>query len=251
MSTTRFLQMAILAIMLGACASDGPTRANRNESARINTQLGIDYMRQGQYDHAQEKLNKAIDQDPDYAVAHSSIAFLYQQRGEIKLAEKHYRRALSLDSGNALTMNNFGVFLCGQGKVTEAEKYFMAAVQAKRYATPEAAWTNAGLCAMAFNPAKAEQYFREALRINPELGEALAQMAVLSFQQKDYLRSRGFLQRFEVVGRPTAETLWVGAQTERALGDELAAHRYEARLKRDFPESQEAVNLSKKSSNDS
>ena len=68
-------------------------------------------------------------------------------------------------------------------------------------------------------------------------------MAWLCYQKKDFWRARAFLQRYELAGRPTAETLWIGLQTERALEDADATERYERRLKTEFPESDEAASL--------
>lgn len=243
---SRLIAAILAALALGGCAADPPGKGgDLEEAARLNTQLGIDYMRKGQPDYALEKLQRAIAQDPDYAVAHSSIAFVYQTKGEFKLAERHYRTALSLDAENPAARNNFGVFLCGRGEYAEAEEYFLQAAQDKRYATPEAAYTNAGICAKQYNAEKAQDYFRRALEANPEFADALAQMALVSFKQKDHLRTRAFLQRYEAVGKPTPEVLWLAVQNETALGDDLAVRKYQIRLRREFPDSAETAQLDK------
>lgn len=247
--------LLLLILLLGGCVTTDDKGAqipkaqtNLAEAARLNTQMGIDYMRKGEDEIALQKLKRALDQEPKFALAHSTIAVLYARRGETELAEQHYRRALSLDAQNASARNNFGVFLCGQGKTAEAEKYFLLAAKDRSYATPEAAWTNAGVCARRVPDLdKAETYFREALKLNEKFSDALAQMAWLSFQKRDYWRTRAFLQRYEVVGRPTPETLWIGARTEAALGDTVAARGYEAKLRKEFPESDEARRLNRPS----
>lgn len=236
----------ILALLLGACASnsDLPAGADLKAAARINTQLGVDYMRKGQMDQALEKLKRAVDQDPDFALAHSSLAFCYAKSAEPEKAEKEYRKALSLEPDNAVIRNNFGVFLCGQSKLAEARRMLLDAAKDKSYATPEAAWTNAGVCARQNKDLEtAEADFREALSINPEFPDALAQMADIAYQRKDYLRARAFLQRYGATAEATPAVLWIGLMTERKLGDLSAAHQYEKRLKRDFPESSEAKTL--------
>jgi type IV pilus assembly protein PilF len=232
------IAVVCLALALSACVGAGKRgdSADLQEAARINTQLGVDYMRQGQFELALEKLERALEQDPNLAIAHSTAAFIYARRGETQRAERHYRRALSLDSGNPDTHNNFGVFLCGQGRGREAERYFLHAARDRRYATPEAAWTNAGICLRREDPRRAESHFREALRLNPQFSDALGQMAWLSFAAGDYLRARAFVQRYEQVAAHTAETLWVAARTERALGDGVAAGAYQRRLRAEFPE---------------
>lgn len=247
------MRLPLLAAILtvSACVTvtgDGskPPRAEANllEAARINTELGIDFMRKGQYDAALEKLTRALDQNPDYALAHSSVAFVYSQRGEYGRADKSYKRALQLAPDDPATRNNFGVFLCGQNRRQDAEGVFLQAARNPRYAEPEKAWTNAGVCARGKPDLdKAEQFFREALKARAEFPEALAQLAGMSLERKDYLRARAFVQRYERVGPATPETLWIAAKAEFALGDEAAAAAYAARLRREFPESKESASL--------
>lgn len=241
---------ALLLFAAGCTTTEAPgTRTDLKEAARLNTQLGIDYMRKGQYDLALEKLQRALEQDDDLAAAHSTIALLYQRRGEAELAEDHYREALNLNNDDPSTLNNFGIFLCGQGEVEDAEEIFLKSAQSKDNNSPADAWANAGVCVRR-NPktaARAENYFREALKANGRHPNALAQMALASYDAGDYLRARAFLQRYEAVAKPTPQTLWIGAQTERKLGDLQSARAYERRLRSDFPDAQETYEMQKQS----
>jgi type IV pilus assembly protein PilF len=240
-------------LWLCACVTtdaDGTVRPKKKadlvEAARLNTELGVDYMRRGEFDLALEKLQRALDQNPEYAPAHASIAIVYAQRGEAAQAERHYRRAMSLNPDDPAVRNNFGVFLCGQKKYGEAEELLLEAAADKRYRDRENAWLNAGVCARRMpNLEKAERYLREALKLRAELPEALAQLAWIALQNKEYLSSRAFLERYQQVGAPTAETLWIGVQAELALGDKRAARRYAEKLRKDFPDSDESRQSSK------
>lgn len=240
--------LLILGLGATACATDPDLRGvnNPQEASRINTQLGVDYFRKGENAAALDKLRRATVQDPGNAVAQSTLALVQTQLGDFKAADKAYRNALAIDASNPDVQNNYGVFLCGRGRLGEAEQMFTAAAQNKKYSTPAAAWTNAGVCLRKADPERAELMFRNALEADPRFADALANMAWVTWQDQDYLRTRAFLQRYEQVAQPTAETLWIGAQTERALGDSAAAQRYERRLKAEFPESEEASRLSKK-----
>jgi type IV pilus assembly protein PilF len=243
----KFRVAAVFALaILGACSTDPSLPAGKaaRDAARINLQMGVDYARKNEYGLAIDKLERAIKEDPELAQAYSTIAYVYANLGQPAQAESHYRKALALDSDDANAYNNFGVFLCANGKATEAQRYFVQAANNKSYPTPAAAWTNAGVCARRQSDLEAaERYFREALQVNPQFPDALAQMAWLTYQKKDYLRSRAFLQRYENVAQPTAETLWIGTMNERRLGDLDASRNYESRLKREFPESDQAANL--------
>jgi type IV pilus assembly protein PilF len=243
--------IAALSLALAACTTSdsNPQKADLKEAARLNAQLGIDYMRKGNFEVALEKLQKALDQDDELGVAHSAIALVYQRRGETKLAGKHYREALDLNADDPGTLNNFGIFLCGQGEFEDAEEVFLKAAKNKDNSQQADAWANAGACAPRDDKGRvrAEGYLREALRLNPRHASALASLARVSYEKKDFLKARAFLQRHEINARPTAETLWIGAQTERALGDMTAARAYERRLRNDFPDSREVEMLEKAS----
>ena len=236
----------LVAALLSACISTGPDRNAEYdpvEASRLNTQLGVNYMRKGYDQLALEKLQRAISQDDRNAVAHASLAFLYSRLGESDKADRAYKRALDLEPNNPDTLNNYGIFLCGRDQREEGERYLLSAAQNPRFNAPAAAWANAGVCVRREAPERAERYLREALRLNPEFPDALAQLALLSYDQGEYLRTRAFLQRYEGVAQHLPATLWLAAQNERKLGDVAAARRYATQLRSQFPESDEAYDL--------
>lgn len=240
------LVVLLLLVSLAGCASDGdlPRGVNARDAARINLQLGTDYARKNEFDLAIEKLKRSIKEDSSVALAHSTIAYVYSAKGMNDLADEEYREAISLDSSDAALRNNFGVFLCAHGKTDEALRNFVIAATSKNYSTPAVAWTNAGVCARRKPDLDAaERHFREALQANPTFPDALSQMASLAYEKKDYLRCRAFMQRYLATGQASAENLWIAALNERQLGDIDAARDYESRIKREFPESEQAANL--------
>lgn len=215
---------------------------NLREAARINTDLGITYAREGNYDVALDKFTRALGQDANYAPAHAGVAFIYSQRGDNEKAQTHYERALQLQPDDPMTRNNYGVFLCSIKRYKDAEKLLLQAANSPSYREPERAYANLGACAQRVPDLdKAEQYYREALNRRAELPEALRQMASILLEKKDYSRAKIFLQRYEKVGDASAATLWLGAQIEYALGDEAAASAYQRRLRVEFPDSEESL----------
>lgn len=244
----RLLPVAVLLAGLSGCVTEHPDGMPTNQqdlpkAARINTQLGSEYAREGLLDRAEEKLKLAISEVSDYAPAYATLAYVYSQDNKPELAEKTYRQALLLSPNDPDTQNNFGVFLCGMGKGDEAQRYFRKAVSNSSYATPEAAWTNAGICP-GTTQAQAEADFIRALQLNPEFPAALEQMANISFDRKQYLRARAFEQRYRKVAKPGPALMLLSARTERALGDEARAKSYEMQLLQQYPESPEANQLS-------
>lgn len=214
-------------------------QANSAEASRVNTQLGMEYLRKGDYEFAREKLLKAIDQDSDNAEAHGALGLLYANTGDLGKARKHYQKSLDGRPDDPIVLNNYGVMLCAQGEYEKADLQFRRAAQSPRYGSPEVALANAGTCARKMpDEAKAEAYLREAIKLNPNFADALGQMALLNADQSRYLNARAFLQRYESLQAPmTRDMLLLGLRIELALGNRSAAQRYAQQLRAEHPES--------------
>jgi type IV pilus assembly protein PilF len=237
----RLVLLISIVILLNACASTGTNKEDKDfQIADTNLRLGVGYMRQGRYEDALEKLQKAEQAKSDYADVHSALAMVYEHLLEYDQAGHHYRRAIDLKPEDGAHYNNYGVFLCRQGEYKKADKYFTKAIETPRYKTPERAMENAGACAKLIpDLEKAEKYLRNALSINSKLPLALSEMADLMYQKKNYMSTRAYLQRFGEVSRYTPQSLWLGIQTERKLGDDKAEARYAKLLKTQYPDSLE------------
>ena len=237
----------IVVLLLSACAStdeqENP-RINDEVAAQANTQLGIMHMRDGNYEVARFKLEKALELQPDRPDTHEAIAILFAQVGETGLAEKHYRKSLRLNPEYARGHNNYGQFLCAQGHYQKAEKQFLLAAYNPFYDFPSLPLTNAGLCAKRIpDMVKAEEYFRLALEKDPAFAPALLQMGLISYSRGNYMSVRGYMQRLEEVTKHSPESLWLAIRTEYALSDHQAWGNYAVLLKNNFPESSEAKSL--------
>lgn len=239
---------AALVLVLAGCVTTDTGTAERKgspeEAARINYELGAEYMRQGNLELARERLERAVAQDPELAPARSALALIYDKQGDTELADDQYRRALRLAPNDGGVQNTYAVFLCKRQRYDEAVEYFTRAASNSRYGTPEAALTNAGVCLLQKpDQVAAENYFRRALQRNPGYSEALLQMADLSLERGNFLRARAFVQRYLAQHPPSAEILWIGVRAERALGDREAAARHAASLETRFPSSAQALQL--------
>lgn len=249
----RLIVLMLLVGLLGACSMEQTREKEKKlqHAALYNMQAGAQYMRNGNLPMAKEKLDKSLMQDPDSAKAHEMYAILQQRLGQPEKAEKHYRRALSLNPEDSRTHNNYGTFLCSERRIDEAEEQFLLAVKDPLYPTPWAAYTNAGLCLIqGSDQIKAEQYFRNALALNPEFLDALVEMARLTFDQGNYLSARAYVQRYHLVRakrvkddpsmKPsTPEMLWICVRTEKYLKDEQESDRCARQLVRFYPKAKE------------
>jgi type IV pilus assembly protein PilF len=236
----------IIAIGLAACETikEGDERIDDSAAAVAYTQLGVEYLREGNYELSLTKLERALSLDPDLPAAHDAIAVLYEKVGENKLAEKHYKKSLKLKPDNARGHNNYGQFLCFQKRYKQAEEQFLLAANDPFYAQSAMALTNAGLCATRIPDSEmAEKYFRMTLQRDPDYAPALLQMGILSFSQGNYLSARAYLQRFEKVTEHNPESLWLAIRTEFALNDHVAWGNYAVSLRNNFPRSEQVMLL--------
>ena len=160
--------------------------------------------------------------------------------GENEKAEKHFKEAVSRSPQYSEAQNNYGVFLCQQGQYEEAEKRFLKAVENPLYQSAAMAFENAGLCTREIpDLVKAESYFRRALQINPNLSKSLMGMADLSYEQKNYMQARAYVQRFNSVSPWTPQSLLTAIKTESKLGNEDAVSSYKLIMRARFPDSDE------------
>ncbi|NII10939.1 type IV pilus biogenesis/stability protein PilW [Oleiagrimonas sp. C23AA] len=252
----RLLVVVSLLMLLAGCATTGSggdglksKDSNAENAARIHTELGQQYLQRGELKVALEKLKMALQFDDDYVPAHTVIAVLYARIGENAKAEQHYRRANQLEPKSGATNNNLGVFLCREGKVAESLPYFKQALADPFYQTPDAAWSNAGICERKLPDAvTAEKDFRKALSLNPHNADALYNLADMLLAQGKPFPASAFLQRFDALGRPTPASLALGYRIETRLGNAEDAQSYARRLKSKFPDSPQAQNLATTSS---
>ena len=244
----RVFAMVLTAWLLAACISSSsrppPASASPDEAAQYNMQLGISYLRQGDFKAAQEKLEKALAVNDELTMAHMALGLALERLGDPRGAEKSYRRAVSLDDESPDALNALAVYLCLQKQeVSEALRYFdraLAVPAAKVESNKAMLYTNAGTCAKAGNLDRAESYLRAALAVDPQFRDALLQMADVAFTRGVFLQSRAFIERLLAAGPATPAALWLGFRTERALAAKAAAAGYAERLKTEFPDSVEA-----------
>jgi type IV pilus assembly protein PilF len=219
-------------------SSDMPESAE--DAARLNMDLGISYLRQGELDQAMYKLQKSIDIQPDNATAHRMLGLVYERMGDVKNAEKEYRLAVKQEPDDADALNQLASFVCLRGDVRESLKYYDRALKIPRYKSRYLLYTNAGTCAKEIDLERAETYLRKGLAENAMYPEALYQMADITYRREVYLQSRAFIQRRLAVAAASPDVLWLGFRVETALNDKLSAEEYSNRLLNEFPASVEA-----------
>jgi type IV pilus assembly protein PilF len=231
-----FLTALLGALLLNGCAGNSQHANHQRDAATYNVQLGVAYMNQGDLARAKDKLDRALTQDPGSADVHSARAMLFDRMGEKDKADSEFRSAMRLAPHDPNIVNNYAVYLCQSGRTDEGVKRFLEAAHNALYTTPEAAYTNAGVCLRsAKRDEEARADFQHALQLRPTFGEAAFQLAELQFQHNELQPARATIDSFLAGNQATPDLLLLGVRVARAQNDRLASIRFARRLQLDFP----------------
>lgn len=237
---------AIFCWLLSACVSTttgSVTEPERNDgdAAELNYQLGARYYHNGNFELARDRLLLATELDPKMAVAYSTLALTYEKLGNNRLATDAYENAVRVAPRDFEVQNAYAVFLCRAEEYERAQKHFDKSIKHFENDNAEIMMTNAGMCMMQKpDVVAAEAYFRAALERQPKFVEALLQLCLLKFSEKDYLSARAFLQRLMSTGARSAGVLYLASRIEDMLGNDRGRMDFEDQLIREFPTSPEA-----------
>lgn len=233
--------LALAGLMTGCVTTGGitdpmKTAEGREQARDAYIQLGIGLLGQGDTEKAKNPLKSALDLDPSSAEAHAALAVVFQQEMEPKLAEEHYRKALSLKGNDARLLNNYGGFLYEQKRYKEAYEIYQKASEDTLYGERSRVFENMGLTALQLGKRdEAEHYFERSLRLNSQRPIALLQMALLSFDNKQYVPARGYYDAYSQQSRQTAQSLLLGTRLARVFEDRDLAASLGLQLKRLYP----------------
>ena len=233
-----------LCLLMAACTTifgDSEDSISNEKKAVLNMQLGVRYLELGMLNEAKEKLEKANEQDSENGDIHNALGVFNETIEQNETARYHFEEAIELSPHNAEIKNNYGGFLCRTGSYQEGMALLKQAEAMPLNNRKWFAFTNIGLCYLKQGEQKqAEQEFRKALQIKPNYAPALFEMQKISYQSRNYMSARAFMQRYLEVAKYNAETLWIGIQTERALGNKTLTEQYRQQLLALFPMSDQA-----------
>jgi type IV pilus assembly protein PilF len=233
--------VGVAAVALLGCVTASGRDQKRSDASNYNMQLGIAYLNQGELALAKEKLERALAENPDDPNVHSAMAMLQDRLGHPEKADKEFKEALNHGSRSPDILNNYAVYLCRTGRVDEGVKSFEEAAHNALYRTPEAAYTNAGVCLRgAQRDTHAPMSFQRALQARPNFAEAAFQLADLDFSRGEVQEARETVDRFISSFEATPDLLLLGVRICRKQGDRLAEEKLARQLRMDFPASDQA-----------
>ncbi|MEW5781729.1 MAG: type IV pilus biogenesis/stability protein PilW [Pseudomonadota bacterium] len=201
-------------------ASGPPVAADPRERAKVHTDLGLAYLRDGQYEVALNEAKIAIEAQDGYAPAYNLKGLVHMVLGQNSEAEAAFRQALALAPGNPEISNNYGWFLCQTGRVKDSFAHFNKALSNPLYKTPATALHNMGVCALLDkDDVTAESYLFRALKLDPNDLRAYYLLAEIDYRRGRYEDAREWLRKLHEKIEPTAETVWLSLRIDRKLGD--------------------------------
>ena len=90
--------------------------------------------------------------DPSASAHEFREGLARHQQGNLVAAERHYNAALKNQPDNFDALHMLGVIALQKGRIDEGVKSFEEAAHNALYRTPEAAYTNAGVCLRGAKP---------------------------------------------------------------------------------------------------
>jgi type IV pilus assembly protein PilF len=240
MSVRAALLLCFITLLAG-CVTTGnvdpmSTSKGREAARQAYVQLGLGYLKQGQTERAKVPLKKALELDSSDADANAALALVFQVEMEPELADQHFQKALSSRRGDARILNNYGSFLYEQKRYKEAYERFEQAAADNLYPERSRVFENLGMTAVKLGDREAAAiHFTKALRMDRQLPRALLEMAELSYEDRHYVPSRDYYDRFSQLSEQNARSLLLGTRLAKVYEDRNKAASFGLQLKRLYP----------------
>lgn len=170
------------------------------QAAEINAEIAVYHLAQGNILLAQEKADKALEQNPQSVHAHLVSAEIESQLGDVNAEAWHYEQALKIEPQNPSALNNFAGFLCRQSRIEAAIEIYERVANDRRYGQPALVLTNAGRCLFEENhTVEAKEYWQRALLEESNYAPALFGLAEAELALGSIDAARTYFSRYTAV----------------------------------------------------
>lgn len=141
--------------------------------------LGTALLEHGEVDEAMQHYRASVDLDPTRAEAHYNLGTAFLQKKQMDEAMAEFERALALKN-EAMTHNNIAFILVGRDQIDAAEEHYREAVRIR----PDLAEGRVGLGLVLFRRGKIDDAiaaFEAAIRIRPDLVQAYDNLRIVAW----------------------------------------------------------------------
>lgn len=163
---------------LAACASNEPFAAKKKAEAL--RRLGEAYMAEGKDAAAFKELSEAQKLNPSDPNVYFALGYFYFKKEKYDLSIETYLKCLELEPTFAPVRNNLGLAYLAKGDYDSAISQFKELTDNYIYVTPH--YPLYGLGRAYFlkkNHTEAEEYFKKALKIEPQYSPAMLELGRL------------------------------------------------------------------------
>ena len=179
------LILAALLLVVPACGGIGKKKAIAENRANAHYRLSVRYFQTGEVRGALQEVTKAVDLAKKNTDYRSFMGLVHFSLGQYELAEEQLQRVLKQNPALTDTHVTLGMVYSEMERYAEAEDHYRAALADPGYLTPEKAYINWGLTqTKQGDDSGAEMLFREALQVSPRYPRGHYELARL-------LESRG------------------------------------------------------------
>lgn len=196
------IALTLLLVFTGltACSSPGSNKASDAKAAEADASperkqalaeatrnVGEAYLSGGNLLAALRELKKAEALYPEDHITQFDLGLTYYYRDRYDQAIEHLQRAIRLKPDYAPAINTLGNTYSAMGQWDKAIETYEKVIEDPFYGTPHFALSNMGVAYYQKKDyARAEHYFLEALKINPDFINALAGLGAMYIDQGRY-----------------------------------------------------------------
>jgi tetratricopeptide (TPR) repeat protein len=213
-------------------------------------------------EEAKQYLEKAVELDPTFFKAYSTLVWIYNDLGDIKARNKAFEKATTFShkatEKDKLYLEYANAFFM---EPNEEKRFSILQQLVKKYPKEKEPHSSLALYYQSRDPDKAIEEYNKALELDPDYGTALNQLGYVYMQIRNYEKAVEYFKRYVSVSPGEANPLDSLAEAYFRMGrlDEAIAKYKEAlevkpdfgsefsigyiyALKEDYPEAMKLVN---------
>jgi len=213
-----------------------------NTSSDNYTRLGVAYLAQHNYEKAMLKLRKAIKLNNTNAIAYNYLGVLYWRLEKPEFAKKFFKTSQELSPLNAAINHNYASFLCSQKHYEEASLLFGKVFENPLYDKLSSAYQISADCDLVILQLNsAEKKYKKALQLDKKNIRAMLGIYSFDITTTNIKIAQYYFDRYEQRTTHSPDSLWLGINIQRKLGDNNKLSSYILELKNLYPDSDETL----------
>lgn len=218
--------------------------ARKQSSSDNYTRLGAGYLAKNNYEKAMLKLQKALSLNSQNANAYNYMGVLFWRLEKPKLADTNFKKSVQISPYNAAINHNYASFLCSSKRYKEATTLFEKVFSNPLYDRLSNAYQVSGDCDLdILKLSSAEKKYKKALKLDKNNSLAMLGMAKLFYKKGNLKIALYYFDRFEKLRKHSPDSLWLGINLQRKLGDKNKLSSYILELKNLYPDADETLLL--------